>query len=150
MDMLQMTFPPASFTVVLDKCTMDALTTCEGSPWSPNPSTRSAVHSLLSSTSSLLPPGGRYIQVSFTQPHFRLRYLQRRSYHWTVTTEQLGDGPTSVFIYTAVKGSPDADPASFEDSTWSDTEADDADGKGEELSSDDEDVLTRIALGDDG
>ena len=68
MDMLHMTFPPASFTVVLDKCTMDALTTTEGSPWQPNHSTRTAVHTLLSSISTLLTVSGRYIQVSFTQP----------------------------------------------------------------------------------
>jgi len=148
MDMLAMTFPPSSFTVVLDKCTMDALTTREGSPWSPSPPTRSSVHLLLSSISALLPPGGRYIQVSFSQPHFRLRYLHRIAYRWTIDTEQLPHGLTSTFIFTATKGEPLTPDSAYRDGGWSDDE-----GEGDEtvegvLSSDDESVLTRIQLDD--
>ena len=147
MDMLSMTFPPSSFTVVLDKCTMDALTTAEGSPWRPNAATRSAVAALLSSVSRVLSEGGRFVQVSFAQPHFRLRYLQRRGYRWRVTTQRLGEGVGAVYVYVMRKGADDAEEADYEESGWSDDD-DDASGDAHEraLSSDEEDVLSRIQL----
>ena len=154
MDMLHMTFPPASFTVVLDKCTMDALTTAEGSPWQPNEATRAAVHTLLSSTSTLLTDDGRYIQISFTQPHFRHRYLKRRAYQWAVRTTRVGDGLAAVFVYECVKGGTEAE---WEDEVWSDKEEESAsqdrgredDEDRRELSSDEEDVLNAIEVSDD-
>ena len=155
MDMLHLAFPPASFTAVLDKCSMDALTTTEGSPWQPNPSTRAAVHTLLSSISALLTADGRYIQISFTQPHFRHKYLKRRQYGWKVRTSRLGDGVAAVFVYECVKGGREEE---WEDDVWSDEEEGQrdereggADGAAErkELSSDEEDVLNAIEVSDD-
>ena len=68
MDMQDLRFPPSlRFSVILDKCSMDALTTAEGSPWRPNSATRQAVHRLLSGVSARLQAGGRYIQISFSQ-----------------------------------------------------------------------------------
>ena len=147
MDMLAMSFPPLSFSLVLDKCTFDALTTVEGSPWHPNPTTRHSTHLLLSSISSLLPPHGRYIQVSFAQPHFRLRYLTRSAYRWRIAWQRIGDGVTAVYVYTCTKG--EEGEGDYEELGWSDDDGEGAGGvEADELSSDDEDVLARIELGD--
>ena len=145
MDMLAMSFPPRSFTLVLDKCTFDALTTIEGSPWHPNASTRHSTHLLLSSISILLPPRGRYIMVSFTQPHFRLRYLTRASYQWHVSWQRIGHGITAVYIYTCTRGEEGEE--RYDELGWSDDEGNEG-GEAAELSSDDEDVLGRIDLGE--
>ena len=155
MDMLHMTLPPASFTVVLDKCTMDALTTTEGSPWQPNSETRTAVHTLLSSVSKVLTADGRYIQISFTQPHFRHKYLKRRAYGWAVRTMRLGDGLAAVFVYECDKGTREDE---WQDEEWSGGDEDEEAGeegassraRKEEMSSDEEDVLNAIELSDDG
>ena len=151
MNMLDMTFPSASFTAVIDKCTMDALTTTEGSPWQPNQPTRTAVHTLLASISTLLTPTGRYIQLSFTQPHFRHRYLKRRQYGWSVRTGVVGEGVVRVFVYECVKGGREEE---WEDDVWSDEEEGEEGAEGDErkeLSSDEEDVLNAIEVsgGDD-
>ena len=153
MDMLHMTFPPASFTVCVDKCTMDAITSAEGSPWRPNETTRRSIHTLLSSVSALLTEHGRYIQISFTQPHFRHKYLKRRAYQWAVRTTRLGDGLAAVFVYDCVKGGREDE---WEDDVWSDDEDDGEARNGaanerrqQGLSSDEEDVLNAIDVNDE-
>ena len=77
-DMLSLstTFSESSFDVVLDKAAMDAIVTDEGDPWDPNEETREMVRTLCREARHVLrADGGRLIQISFQQPHFRKRLM---------------------------------------------------------------------------
>lgn len=92
MDVRQMdAFPSQSFDVLLDKGTMDALL-CErhADPWAPSPEVRESVQREMDEAQRLLRPnGGRFIYITFGQPHFRRPLLERTCWHMEV--RQLGD-----------------------------------------------------------
>ena len=69
-----------SFDVVLDKAAMDALLVDEGSVWDPCDEARAAARETCEEVSRVLRPGGRYVQLSLAQPHFRRRYLLGEDY----------------------------------------------------------------------
>ena len=75
MDMTDMKFGDAKYDIVLDKGSMDALTIDEGDVWYPNESTIRCVHRMCHSVSRVLKIGGKFISISFNQPHFRTKYL---------------------------------------------------------------------------
>lgn len=76
MDMTDMTFPEESFDVVLDKAAMDALVVDEGDVWDPKNETIVAVDKMCRCVRRILKPTtGKFIQISFSQPHFRTKYL---------------------------------------------------------------------------
>jgi EEF1A lysine methyltransferase 4 len=52
----------------------------------------------------VLKPGGRFLYVSFGQPHFRLPHLERAEWANGVTTTVLGDGGiVQYFLYEMEK-----------------------------------------------
>ncbi|KPP77973.1 hypothetical protein Z043_102563 [Scleropages formosus] len=53
--------------------------------------------------SRVLKPGGRFISITFAQPHFRRRLLARREYGWSVQTHSYGVG-FQYFLYVLTKG----------------------------------------------
>jgi hypothetical protein len=54
----------------------------------------------------VLVPEGKYVQISFGQPHFRKRnYFANDKYGWTVTDQTFGAG-FGYFLYTMKKGTP--------------------------------------------
>ena len=65
----------AAFDVVLDKGAMDALVSAEGDSWSPPPEALAVSRSVCEGVAGLLAPGGRFVQISFSQPHFRAAHL---------------------------------------------------------------------------
>merc|ERR1719362_2740112 len=71
-----MELPDNDFKVVLDKATLDSILCGEGS-------THNA-QKMLSEISRVLWPDGVYIAVSHGQPSYRLTYLQRPEFGWTV------------------------------------------------------------------
>ena len=78
-----MTALPASgfgavFDVVLDKGAMDALVSAEGDSWSPPPEALAVSRSVCEGVAGLLAPGGRFLQISFSQPHFRAAHLLQK------------------------------------------------------------------------
>mmetsp|Transcript_17328 Transcript_17328/g.27969 ORF Transcript_17328/g.27969 Transcript_17328/m.27969 type:complete len:199 (-) Transcript_17328:664-1260(-) len=75
MDMTNMTFDEGRFDLVIDKAAMDALVTDEGDPWNPNEETKKSTGNMMSSVAKVLKPGGKFIQISFQQPHFRKKFL---------------------------------------------------------------------------
>jgi hypothetical protein len=81
MDMLQLTFDDNFFDVVIDKATMDALMVDEGDVWNPNQSVIDSVDIMCHNMSRVLCNQGYFIQISFSQHHFRSKYLmgQRKS-----------------------------------------------------------------------
>eukprot|EP01084_Bolivina_argentea_P006933 13097_1 len=64
-----------TFSAIVDKAAMDALVHDEGDPWNVDVKVVKRVNNMLEGVSRLLAPGGVYIQITFQQLHFRLRYL---------------------------------------------------------------------------
>lgn len=64
MDALHMDFAPASFDIVIDKATLDALMTQEGSA-----EVVEQAHAMLSEVARVLRDGGRYVCITLAQEH---------------------------------------------------------------------------------
>jgi hypothetical protein len=78
-----------SFDIIIDKGVMDALVTDEKDPWNPDESVIKTTRKMCTEVFRLLSPnGGAFVQVSFSQPHFRRLYLapETDSDEQTVTT----------------------------------------------------------------
>jgi SAM-dependent methyltransferase len=98
-------FEPSSFDVVLEKGTLDALLVGEKDPWRVSYDAEVTVELILTQISRLLKPnGGRFVSVTFAQPHFRVPlYLLRSNYDWDVSVETFGEG-FHYFYYTMTRG----------------------------------------------
>jgi len=109
MDSRALEMPEATFNVVIDKAMLDAILCGEGS-------THNA-QKMLTEVAKALVPNGVYITVSHGQPSYRLTYLQRPEFGWTVKTFTVqkpmmgmtaslsADDKDSVhYIYVCVKG----------------------------------------------
>ncbi|KAF0971807.1 hypothetical protein FDP41_010030 [Naegleria fowleri] len=76
MDMMDMKgFADCTFDIVLDKGTMDALVVDAGDPWDPEPHVREQTRKMCCEVYRVLKPSGRFLQISFSQPHFRKIFL---------------------------------------------------------------------------
>lgn len=101
MDMRSLHFPTASFDVVLDKASLDALWTDGGSVWTPSSTVTNDVNKTLEEILRVLrPTNGRFISISFGQPHFRLPLLQRPG-QWAIQVTPIRG--TWYFLYQATK-----------------------------------------------
>ncbi|CAE8581181.1 unnamed protein product [Polarella glacialis] len=109
MDGRSMELPDANFNTVIDKACLDAVLCGEGS-------THNA-QKILTEVSRVLQPNGVYICISHGQPSYRLTYLQRPEFGWTVKTYTVqkpmmgmtaslsADDKDNVhYIYVCVKG----------------------------------------------
>ncbi|XP_033838572.1 EEF1A lysine methyltransferase 4 [Periophthalmus magnuspinnatus] len=105
MDMCQLSFQDASFDVVLEKATLDALMVEEKSPWSLSQPTATFIHQSLTEISRCLKPGGRFISITFANPFFRKRLYARSVYNWSIQNYSYGDG-FEYFMYVLTKGEP--------------------------------------------
>lgn len=81
MDCRELKFPDGAFHAVVDKGTIDSVLCGEGS-------THNA-QKTLSEISRVLKPGGVYIVISHGMPSYRLTYLQRQEFEWTVKIQQV-------------------------------------------------------------
>jgi SAM-dependent methyltransferase len=79
-DMLDLgsALPPASFDLVLDKAAADAVLADGGDAWVPPPPLLDSMRRMMEGVAALLKPGGVFLQLSFSQPHFRWAYLLQR------------------------------------------------------------------------
>lgn len=68
-------FAPASFDAVVDKAAMDAILADGGDCWAPTSRLLDAARDVMDGVARVLRPGGVFLQLSFSQPHFRWRYL---------------------------------------------------------------------------
>merc|ERR1719324_143652 len=104
-----MELPDGQFNVCLDKATLDSVLCGEGS-------THNA-QKILQEVSRVLQPNGVYICISHGQPTYRLTYLQRPDYGWTVkiftvqkpmmgmTASLSSDDKDNVhYVYVCIKG----------------------------------------------
>ncbi|XP_030016789.1 EEF1A lysine methyltransferase 4 [Sphaeramia orbicularis] len=103
MDVRQLSFPDASFDVILEKATLDAIMVEEKSPWKVSPQTTAFIHKALTEISRCLKPGGRFVSVTFAQPFFRKRLYACTEYNWSIKHYTYGDG-FEYFVYVLTKG----------------------------------------------
>ncbi|XP_038164215.1 EEF1A lysine methyltransferase 4 [Cyprinodon tularosa] len=103
MDVRQLSFPDASFDVILEKATLDAIMVEEKSPWEVTPETLCFIHQALTEISRCLRPGGRFVSITFAQPFFRKRLYARTEYNWSVRHDSYGEG-FEYFVYVMTKG----------------------------------------------
>ncbi|XP_064372781.1 EEF1A lysine methyltransferase 4 isoform X2 [Dromaius novaehollandiae] len=99
MDISALQFPDASFDVVLEKGTLDVLTVEERDPWHVSPQATAALHQV----SRILRPGGRFVSISFAQPHFRKPHYAQEAFGWSLRHAAYGD-TFHYFLYVMCKG----------------------------------------------
>ncbi|ELR14819.1 endothelin converting enzyme 2, putative, partial [Acanthamoeba castellanii str. Neff] len=112
MDMKEL--PDASFDVAIDKGTMDAIMCEKGDSWELDPKIAERCHLMCAEVARILKPGGKYIQITFGQPHFRKRVLVKPEYNWELQTRTVGEF-FHYFIYIMTKATT-SEPATTESS----------------------------------
>ncbi|XP_067934169.1 EEF1A lysine methyltransferase 4-like [Watersipora subatra] len=103
MDILDMKFIPASFDVVIDKATLDSFMVDERDPWNISLHMQGIMDQILQMVSHVLKKDGKFISMTWAQPHFRKRLLAKRQYDWSIDTKKFGTG-FEYFIYIMKKG----------------------------------------------
>uniref|UniRef100_A0A671LVZ4 Endothelin-converting enzyme 2-like n=1 Tax=Sinocyclocheilus anshuiensis TaxID=1608454 RepID=A0A671LVZ4_9TELE len=124
MDARRLAFPDGVFDVVLEKGTLDAMLVEESDPWKVSENAAQLLHQvlleldklkscpkitplvepvLLCQVSRVLKPGGRFISVTFAQPHFRKRLYARAEYDWSIKHYHYGSS-FHYFLYVLTKG----------------------------------------------
>mmetsp|Transcript_9440 Transcript_9440/g.10760 ORF Transcript_9440/g.10760 Transcript_9440/m.10760 type:complete len:220 (+) Transcript_9440:114-773(+) len=104
MDMTKMDgFEDDRFDYIIDKAAMDALVTDEGDPWNPSESALNSTGNMIKEVYRTLKPGGKFLQISFQQPHFRKLYLNHSGFtNQDVVVEHIDVG-MGYFMYTLTK-----------------------------------------------
>jgi ubiquinone/menaquinone biosynthesis C-methylase UbiE len=83
---------------------MDALLCSSGSVWSPSQEITLSCKQEVDEVLRVLKPGGRFLYISFGQPHFRLPHLERSQWESGVKTTVLGEGGiVQYFLYEMEK-----------------------------------------------
>ncbi|CAO3645521.1 unnamed protein product [Mucor fragilis] len=100
MDIRDLKFDNESFDAVIDKGTMDALMCDRGDVWDPSEELINDVKGEVDEVERVLKVGGTFLYITFGQPHFRKRHLQRDC--WDINTKTMGDA-FHYFFYTMVK-----------------------------------------------
>ncbi|KAF1986562.1 S-adenosyl-L-methionine-dependent methyltransferase [Aulographum hederae CBS 113979] len=104
MDVRKMTFSSETFDVAIDKATLDAM--LYGSLWDPDEEVRNNVKAYVDEVARILTPGGRWLYITWRQPHF-LRPLLQRPDVWSLDVHTLQDegGSFEYFGYVMTKRS---------------------------------------------
>ncbi|CAD6887853.1 unnamed protein product [Tilletia controversa] len=80
-----------SWDVIIDKGTLDALMAEKGSVWAPSDAVLANVAAEIDGVLALLKPStGRFLYLTFGQPHFRRPHLEREG-RWTIEVRTTGD-----------------------------------------------------------
>ncbi|SAL96635.1 hypothetical protein [Absidia glauca] len=100
MDIRDLKFDNASYDIVIDKGTMDALMCDRGDVWDPSEELIAEVKGEVDEVVRVLKVGGAFLYLTFGQPHFRKRHLQRDC--WEIKTTTMGEA-FHYFFYSMVK-----------------------------------------------
>ncbi|KAJ1897664.1 hypothetical protein LPJ66_003229 [Kickxella alabastrina] len=101
MDVRNLALKNESIDVAVDKGTLDALMCEKGDVWEPSSELCENVASEVNEVDRVLAPGGKFIWITFGQPHFCKRHLLRDS--WDLEVERLNDGGFDYFVYIMTK-----------------------------------------------
>ncbi|GAA5907684.1 hypothetical protein JCM6882_008947 [Rhodosporidiobolus microsporus] len=95
-DIRALPFPSSSIDICLDKGTLDALMTAKGlDPWNPPAEMVANVKGEIDEVVRVLKPTGRFLYLTFGQPHFRRQHLQRPG--WKLDILEVGEGFSYYF-----------------------------------------------------
>lgn len=103
-------FNPGDFDVVIEKGTLDVFFVNEKSPWTASSEVELNMYRTMNGISQLINNDGsspscpKFISISFTQPHFRLKYYDKPEFNWDLTYETFGE-TFHYFFYVATKRS---------------------------------------------
>lgn len=90
-------YPDASFEFALDKGTLDALIIEKADKWEIDDDVYETASTYFREISRTLSPGGKFVQITFGQPHFRKRLFEKDEFNWTVEVHTLQ--PTRSFHF---------------------------------------------------
>ncbi|KAJ2713667.1 hypothetical protein H4R19_002134, partial [Coemansia spiralis] len=82
MDVRALELADGAVDVAIDKGTLDALMCDGGDVWEPSAELCANVARAVDEAERVLAPGGKFVWITFGQPHFRRRHLERAS--WTI------------------------------------------------------------------
>ncbi|PWN23122.1 S-adenosyl-L-methionine-dependent methyltransferase [Microstroma glucosiphilum] len=89
--------------LIIDKGTLDALVAEKGSVWEPSERVFDNARREIDGVLHLLKPGGTFLYLTWMQPHFRLRFLERKA-DWDVTVRTINEGGGwDYFLFTGIK-----------------------------------------------
>ncbi|CAG9335385.1 ECE2 [Blepharisma stoltei] len=101
MNMLNMTFNPEEFDVVIDKATMDVLQCDIEDVWDPSDEVKSRISQFYQNVYQVLKNQKHLLQISFDQPHFRRKFVDTSK--WNLSEKTLDKGGLPYFLYTLQK-----------------------------------------------
>lgn len=98
------------FDTIIEKGTLDVFFVgYEHQLWHPSEELQENIDLILTEISQCLTnDSGRFISISFQQPHFRRRFLAKSKYHWSIDVHSCSDNQQSIeyFVYVMTKGQP--------------------------------------------
>ena len=105
MDMFDLQFHDNTFDVVIEKGTLDAALVEERDPWNISEEGFESIEKVLDEVSRVLKPNGRFLSITFSQPHFRKQFYCRSRYQWSYSLNSLNsDACFEYFVYAMKKG----------------------------------------------
>lgn len=106
MDATCMPIKNETFDIVLEKATIDTFLVNEKDLWTLSTPTINLIDRVLSEISRVLKPNGKFISLSFNQPHFRGLLYSKDKYDWVINSiDTIGDD-FHHYLYVAQKGLP--------------------------------------------
>ena len=99
MDMTSLTFEDHSFDIVIEKATLDSLLVDCKSPWDLTDPSQLAVLKCLEQVKRVLRPGGVFLSLTFSPPHFRVPLLASPGLDWAVEVAVCGGRDTLLDYY---------------------------------------------------
>lgn len=102
MDVRDVTFPKESFDVVIEKGVLDALLVDKKDPWHPSMESTMIMDSILTQISEILKNGGRFVSITFDQPHFRRKLYEKPQFQWLLNNYAIGE-TFHYYIYVMKK-----------------------------------------------
>ena len=141
MDMTKLDFGSKQFDLVIEKATLDALLVDSKSPWDLTSNGSKQVLEALHSVKSVLQPGGVFMSITFSQPHFRVPLLAQPGLDWAIQVDKFTTtgGVLDYYTFKCSDGSPANAVAEWCVSNGPNIEMNDT-----WTSSDEEDYLTKI------
>jgi hypothetical protein len=97
------------FDTIIEKGTLDVFFVGhEHHLWKPSKELKEKIDLILTQISQCLrSDSGRFISISFQQPHFRRPFLAKEKYQWSIQVHSVSEGNESVieyFVYVMTKG----------------------------------------------
>ena len=108
LDIRSIPFRRNSFDTIIEKGTLDVFFVgYEHQLWHPSEDLQEKIDLILTEISQCLREDhGRFISISFQQPHFRRRFFAKEKYHWSIRLHSISDNQQSIeyFAYVMTKG----------------------------------------------